>query len=72
MPGTIDVSSYHQHGYLVLRNVFRDEVAELQAECDRLLHSDIVRPDNPRTPFRLNSGEAPERIDPVVDISPVF
>jgi hypothetical protein len=72
MPNIVDVNSYHQKGYLVLRGVFRDEVVALQAECDRLLHSDIVRPDNPRTPFRFNSGDAPERIDPVVDISPLF
>jgi 2-aminoethylphosphonate dioxygenase len=64
---------YRENGFLHRRGVFTpEEIAAFQAECDRLLHLDLVHPDNIRTPFRMNSGETPERIDPVVDISPVF
>jgi ectoine hydroxylase-related dioxygenase (phytanoyl-CoA dioxygenase family) len=70
---TDSAETYHEKGYLVLRGVFSgEEVAALQAECEWLLGSDFVQPHNPRTPFRFNSGDAPERIDPVVDISPLF
>jgi len=64
---------YWTDGYIALRGLFfPHEITCWSAECDRLLASDIVHPDNIRTPFRFNSGRLPERIDPVVDISPVF
>jgi len=67
------VREYWQKGYIALRGLFRpEEIASWQAECDRLLLSEYVHPDNVRTPFRMNSGAHPERIDPAVDISPVF
>lgn len=67
------VSRYRRDGYLVLRGVFTgDEAATWSQECDRLLALDLVTPDNIRTPFRKNSGGYPERIDPVVDLSPLF
>ncbi len=65
--------TYHRLGYVTLRDCFTpEEVGEWQAECDRILASDIVNRENIRTPFRMNSGNTPERVDPVVDISPVF
>lgn len=64
---------YWTRGYIFLRGRFSpEETASWSAECDRLLRSDHVFPENIRTPFRMNSGNTPERIDPVVDISPVF
>ncbi len=67
------VREYWQRGYIALRGMFtRDEIAEWNRECDRLLKSDYVFPENIRSPFRMNSGDRPERIDPVVDISEVF
>lgn len=64
---------YWERGYIVLRGLFKnEEVAAWSAECDRLLTLDLVQPDNIRTPFRNNSGDQPERIDPATDISPVF
>ncbi len=67
------VRDYWRDGYVALRGLFgTEEIAAWSAECDRLLHSDLVQPHNVRTPFRFNSGNAPERIDPVLDISPIF
>lgn len=67
------VREYWTRGYIRLAGLFTPaEIAAWSAECDRLLRSDIVFPENVRTPFRMNSGDCPERIDPVVDISPVF
>jgi len=65
--------TYWETGYLVLRSLFTsEETTAWRAESDRLLKSDIVHPDNVRTPFRFNSTHSPERIDPLLDISPVF
>jgi len=64
---------YWTRGYIALRGLFTAaEVADWSAECDRLLKSEYVFKSNIRTPFRMNSGDRPERIDPVVDISPLF
>jgi 2-aminoethylphosphonate dioxygenase len=58
---------------VTLRGLFSaDEVAQWQAECDRLLAQEWVSPQNIRTPFRMGSTQTPERIDPVVDVSPLF
>ena len=67
------VREYWSRGYIRLAGLFApEEIAGWSAECDRLLQSGFVFPENIRTPFRMNSGDFPERIDPVVDISPVF
>jgi hypothetical protein len=67
------MQAYERDGFLIVRGVFSEaESAAWQHECDRLLALDIIDPLNVRTPFRMESGNAPERIDPVVDISPVF
>jgi len=64
---------YWTRGYVALRGLFApEEIAKWSDECDRLLRSEHVFPENIRSPFRMNSGDKPERIDPVVDISPVF
>jgi hypothetical protein len=64
---------YWKTGYAVLRGLFSvEEVAAWSAECDRLLLQDWVDPDNIRTPYRMTSRSTPERIDPVVDVSPLF
>lgn len=67
------VREYWERGYIRLRGLFgAEEIAAWSKEADRLLQSDYVRPGNIRSPFKMNSGNCPERIDPVVDISPVF
>jgi hypothetical protein len=67
------IREYWTRGYIALRGLFSaEEVARWSDECDRLLRSDVVFPENIRTPFRMNSGNCPERIDPVVDVSAVF
>lgn len=64
---------YWDKGFIVLRGLFSpEEVATWTSECDRLLQQDWVDEKNIRTPFRMNSTETPERIDPVVDVSPLF
>ena len=67
------VDEYRAKGYIALRGLF--SAAEIQGwrdECDRLLKQDWNVPENIRTPRRMNSIETPERIDPVVDVSPLF
>ncbi len=67
------VREYWTRGYIALRGLFApEEIRRWSDECDRLLASEYVFQENIRTPFRWNSGDRPERIDPVVDISPVF
>jgi hypothetical protein len=67
------VQAYRTQGYIALRGLFSaQEITAWQAECERLLSLELVHPENIRTPFRMNSGQYPERIDPVVDISPLF
>lgn len=67
---------FNEKGYAVLRGLFtEDEVAQWQQESDRLLGlSDIIQEENLRVGFRTRSdGERyVEKIDPLVDISPVF
>lgn len=66
-------NEYQTRGYIALRGLFSsDEIASWSAECDRLLAQDWLHPDNLRTPFRKGSTQTPERIDPVVDVSPTF
>ena len=70
---SIDRDRYQQQGYLILPGLFTAaEAAHWQAECDRLLTSPVISRDNARTPFRFGATTAPERIDPVIDISPGF
>ena len=68
------IAGYRETGWLVIRGAFDAyEVDAWKAECDRLAaDSSIVNPNNMRTPFRKGASKNPERIDPVMDISPVF
>lgn len=67
------VARYRDDGYLVLRRFFSpDEVSVWSAECDRLeALPGVFHPDNLRTHV-LNSDRPPDRLDPVIDISPVL
>jgi len=67
------LDGYRTRGHCVLRGRFDEaEIAAWRVECDRLLALELVAPGNGRTPFRFGAREVPERIDPVVDISPCF
>ena len=68
------VEGYRRDGYLVIRDAFEPyEVAAWAAECERLAaDKQMVHPNNMRTPFRMGATVNPERIDPVIDVSPVF
>jgi hypothetical protein len=64
---------YHQRGFVKLSGFFSpQEAADWQAECERLQQLDLVNPNNKRTPFKMPDIPYPEKIDPVVDISPLF
>ncbi|MNI11186.1 Phytanoyl-CoA dioxygenase (PhyH) [compost metagenome] len=71
-----EIKSYHDKGYLVLRNVFSEtESAVLQLECDHLLSlEEYTHPNNVRAGHKsyTNKEIKIERLDPVHDISPVF
>jgi ectoine hydroxylase-related dioxygenase (phytanoyl-CoA dioxygenase family) len=67
-----EVDAYARRGFVVIPGVFGgDEVVAYAAECDRLEQSGILDPDNLRTHV-LNSDRPPDRLDPLVDISPLF
>ena len=68
------VEDYRRDGFCVVREAFESyEVAAWQAECERLAaDKELVHPNNMRTPFRMGATTNPERIDPVIDVSPVF
>jgi len=66
-------SEYHQRGYTKLSGLFSEaEIASWKKECERLQQLDIVAPENKRTPFKNPEIPYPEKIDPVIDISPLF
>lgn len=67
------VCEYRRRGYIKLSGLFgREEVSAWQGECERLQKLDLVNPKNKRTPFKNPAIPYPEKIDPVVDISPLF
>lgn len=71
--GPADVAAYRDTGYLVLRRFFFAlEAAEWAHECERLWNTtELVDPDNLRTHV-LGSERAVDRLDPVIDVSPVL
>ena len=67
-----ELASYRDDGFLVVRELFGDhEVATWLAECDCIEASGVLHPDNLRTHV-LNSPRPPDRLDPVIDLSPVL
>jgi len=70
------IDAYHTRGYLFLRGVFAAaEVFAWQAECDRLwAQSELLRARHPGAKLRRSvAGEVVlDRLDPVIDLSPVF
>ncbi|HUQ63713.1 MAG TPA: phytanoyl-CoA dioxygenase family protein [Acidimicrobiales bacterium] len=66
------LEEYNRRGFVVLPGLFSaDEVSTYVDECSRLEHSGIVHPDNLRTHV-LNSERPPDRLDPVIDLSPTL
>lgn len=66
---------YWRDGYVTIRSRFHaEEVATWRAECDRLWGVVDGDPDAARVQWRghAREGQIRDRIDPVVDISPVF
>jgi ectoine hydroxylase-related dioxygenase (phytanoyl-CoA dioxygenase family) len=66
---------YWRDGYVTVRERFTaEEVAAWRAECDRLWQVVDQDADAPRVQWRGHAaeGQIRDRIDPVVDISPLF
>lgn len=68
-----EMARYRNDGFLVLPSFFPpSDVAEWAAECDRLQAlPGMFHPDNLRTGV-LNSERPPDRLDPVIDLSPTL
>lgn len=66
---------YRNHGFLVVRGVFlTSEIDALLGESKRIWEGVEVEASNPRVQWRLrvDGGRTADRIDPVLDISPLF
>jgi ectoine hydroxylase-related dioxygenase (phytanoyl-CoA dioxygenase family) len=69
------IDSYRRDGYLIVKGVFdAGKVSQLQNECERLWATVPATRDNPRVQWRglIDGGEIADRIDPVLDVSPLF
>lgn len=67
--------SYRRDGYVIVKGLFdATTIASMTRECDRLWASLPATRDNPRVQWRglLTGGEIADRIDPVLDVSPLF
>src|SRR5688500_4755248 len=74
----LDLARYRMAGYLAVRGRFRsDEVEGWRQECDRLWQAaeaaeDVMDTDRLQHRSRVGGGTVADRIDPVIDISPLF
>jgi len=69
------VARYHARGYVAVRDRFTPgEVARWQSECDRLWEALSQQPPDGRVQFRehQNGTAIADRIDPLLDVSPLF
>ena len=69
------VDRYRRDGYLAVRALFStEEVLCWSAECDRLWRTMDSVADATRIQFRgqLEGGQIADRLDPLVDVSPMF
>lgn len=69
------LARYHTRGYVAVRDRFGpDDVARWQAECDRLWGALSQEPADGRVQFRAhqNGTAIADRIDPLLDVSPLF
>jgi ectoine hydroxylase-related dioxygenase (phytanoyl-CoA dioxygenase family) len=69
------VDEYRETGFLTLNSICSlKEIRSWQEECRRLWETVEVSEDNPRILWRdrINGGRVADRIDPVLDISPLF
>ncbi|MEG4943835.1 phytanoyl-CoA dioxygenase family protein [Microcoleus sp. F4-D5] len=71
----VNEKSYWEKGYAVFRGIFNtEEVANLQREADCIWGLDSINKNNLRVEFRKSilNEYIPDRLDPVLDISPLF
>jgi hypothetical protein len=69
------IDRYHRDGFVSLRAVFdQSTINRLRAECRRLWGQVAVVESNPRLQWRrtVEGGKTADRIDPVLDLSPLL
>lgn len=67
------IDEFHEHGFIRLRGLFdAHEVAAWKHEEERLLNLEIINPSNSRAIYHNPQSAFPEKIEPVVDISPLY
>lgn len=69
------IDEYRENGFLMLQGICSlKEIRSWQEECRRLWDSLEISDDNPRLRWRdrVDGGRVADRIDPVLDISPLF
>jgi ectoine hydroxylase-related dioxygenase (phytanoyl-CoA dioxygenase family) len=67
--------TYWDNGFLTVRNILsQDEIDKLKNECRRLWNYVEVTNQNNRIQWRIGAGgkKVADRIDPVLDLSPIF
>jgi ectoine hydroxylase-related dioxygenase (phytanoyl-CoA dioxygenase family) len=70
-----DLRAYLEDGFVTVRGVLTPvEIADLAAECDRLWSRVPLDRSDPRVQWRghVDGSTVADRIDPVLDISPLF
>ncbi|HMP88887.1 MAG TPA: phytanoyl-CoA dioxygenase family protein [Kiritimatiellia bacterium] len=68
------IQHYREAGFTLLQGCFHaEEIASWRAECDRLV-AELQKTDHPRVSGRkhLSLGAIMDRLDPVLDLSPIF
>lgn len=67
------IQKYKEQGTLLVKSFYPPSfITAAQKNCDLLLGSIYVHPDNIRSRYQYGSGTVPERFDPVTDIAPVL
>jgi 2-aminoethylphosphonate dioxygenase len=69
------IEKYIKEGFLILRGLFGvDDIAMLRNESERLWSSVDIEESSPRVQWRkrIDGGKTADRIDPVLDISPII
>ncbi len=71
---TTQQTHYHNSGYVILPGIFSPhEVEAWRTERNRLMSLELISPLNLRSDFREMGGvKILERLDPIIDVSPVF
>lgn len=70
---TSEIKDYKKLGFTLLKSFYDKSVIKAaQNNCELILKSIYCNPNNIRSRYQYNSGNTPERFDPVIDIAPVL